>query len=155
MTHKAIIRSDRTIAKIFKRLMGREYLLGGSGKTNGAPFDCWGMLNEYIRLRYSHDIYSNLGKYNEIAHNYITSYIEEPNALLSNIKDLLEERFNKIGAAFKRGGDIIVTSSKAVLTLGIYGGNDILLITSPNTGCIVMNLSLYDDCFVYRDPKIA
>lgn len=151
---KAAIRSDKNIANIFRRLQGRTYLLGGSGLMNDEPFDCWGMLNEYVRLRYTYDIYSDLGTFSDIAHDYVHLYEGEPDGVVSKIKNFLDEYFNAVEVPYKRGGDIIYAISDSSPALGIYGGNDIFLITSPNTGCIIMNLSFYDSCHVYREPKV-
>ena len=139
---------------VVRSFLGREYKLGGDGENFGEPFDCWGMIREYVKLRYRVDI--NKFKDNYVSEPYEQVYDELQNSAIYLIKELIDDNFIKVVYNYKMPGDIVfAVSGEDVMSVGIYGGNNVFVITTEATGCITIGMNFYKIKDVYRWPLLS
>lgn len=150
---KRVKSSYLSINKVFKILRGRKYSLGGNGKKMGRPLDCWGLFVEYCNLRYGLNI---LGYENEfpLMSNYKKEYELNPKKVINEFKLFLENKFCIISISRMMSGDVLYVTieeeKEKTDVIGIYGGNGAFLITSPDSGSTIVNLSYYNLESAYR-----
>lgn len=138
-------------------LLGRAYKLGGNGKENGLPFDCWGMINEYVRLRYSCELDPPSDEYP--VENYKDYYSDAPEKVMSVFAQFMDEFFIKVNIEYRTAGDILLVATKdddflkrKHPTIGIYGGQGTFIVTLGKVGCVSINLNYYNVESAYRWP---
>jgi hypothetical protein len=132
-----------------QRLQGRSFLLGGNGKDPGKPFDCFGMLVEYCYIRYGIDLYAKFSdKYP--FDDYAEDYKKDTGLTLCQLSLFLDRVFVKVGLGYIVPGDILFLSYEDKRFIGINVGLQRVLITSPETGCIILGSEYYNIEEAYR-----
>lgn len=134
---------------VFRCMLGREYKLGGDGADIEGKFDCLGMLVEYTKRRYKKDILSRIEQYTD---DYVTLYKTSKDAAIDALKGMLDREYIAIVKEYKLPGDIVLAELSYGLTLGIYGGNSHMMITSEQTGCTTIGTNFYNIVRAYRWP---
>ena len=145
------IHSSLGLAYIFRVMLDREYRLGGDGKTIGEPFDCFGMIVEYLKLRYKYDILQISSEYCD---DYVAYYKISKEVIFSILKTLLGDTLLNIVPVYKMPGDIIYARADNQVSVGVYGGNGVLMISSERTGCVSIGINFYEIESVYRWPLL-
>lgn len=133
-------------------MKGRPYLFGGNGEEKSKPFDCFGMVVEYFKLRYSIDllfIHSTMG-YNFYTYSKLQEY-----EVMDLFEQYLSEAFVKVDPAYKLPGDILWCEADGRGSASINLGNKLMLITSPKTNCDIIQTTYYEIKDAYRWPQLS
>jgi len=139
------------LGKVVPVLMGRKYLYGGNGEKQGEPFDCFGLIIEYNKLRYSIDLLTRHKDYEHDLFNY-TDFCEE--TLKELFHTYLLEKFLMVVPSYKIPGDLLWCEAEGKGTVGINLGNKNMLVTSPETDCVSVSTSYYEIKEAYRCPLL-
>jgi hypothetical protein len=155
MTEKRIYRNvelkaKHTLKSVVKSLKGRPYRLGGNGEVMGSPFDCFGMLVEYCRLRYSYDLLNNSKIKSHNVSTYKKSYTCSHIIAQNEFKEALCETFCLVNKHYMMPGHLVWFSLEDKEFLGIYCGNQTALVTSKETGCTMIGTEHYKIEKVFR-----
>lgn len=142
----------QTLLHILPGFKGRKYEWGGNGKIIGDPFDCFGMLVEYTKLRNTFDILE-LHSDSDYDFDGYTGY--EETFAMEMFHSYLNEYFIRVVPSYKMAGDIISCRVDSRRTIGIYLGKKKMLITSPKTNCIIIPTEHYDIRNAYRWPLLS
>jgi cell wall-associated NlpC family hydrolase len=137
---------------VIPALKGREYKWGGNGEINGEPFDCFGMIVEYVKLRKSINI---LEEHSDKGYDFFNYSQMDDYLAMGIFKDYLSECFLNVNIAYKVPGDILYCEYEDTGTVGIYLGNGNMLVTSPRTNCIVVPTEYYELKGAYRWPLLS
>ncbi len=147
------IRSKKlTLGKVVPVLKGRPYLLGGNGEFLNEPFDCFGMIVEYIKLTYSIDL---LATHSDRGYDFFGYTDKSEYEVMLLLEQYLSESFVKVVPSYKLPGDIFWCTTDGKGTAGIYLGNTLMLITSPKTNCDIIQTTYYEIEDVYRWPQLS
>lgn len=139
----------KTLIGIVPVLKGRQYKMGGNGSVRGNPFDCFGMLVEYCKLRLGIDV---LKDHADQGFDFF-GYSDLSNDVSSSIfNEYLNKCFLSVVPSYKRSGDILWCETDKGSALGIYLGNGSMLITAPKINCDIISTRYYKIESVYRCP---
>jgi cell wall-associated NlpC family hydrolase len=152
MTTKKRAIPKQNLLRIIPTLKGREYRWGGNGKVVGDPFDCFGMLVEYTKLRRSFDI---LVQHKNSVYAFEGYRKFEDSFAMEMFQSYLNSYFLEVALPYKQPGDIISCKSDSRLTIGIYLGKKKMLITAPETNCIIISTEHYNIRKAYRWPLVS
>lgn len=147
--------AKQTVLKATNSLKGRPYKLGGNGSVLGEDFDCFGMLVEYCKNRYARDILSYEIATKYPVNNYEELYNGSYTAAMEVFKSFVKNCFLKIVPEYIMSGDIILVSADDKECFAIYCSNQVMLVTAPETGCVVVSLDQYKMKDVYRWPQLS
>ncbi len=140
-------RHQLILNKVIPVLNGRSYLLGGNGEISGTPFDCFGMVVEYCKLRYGLNLLEIHSDENYDFYGYKEKSEVERMILFKAYLDMF---FVKILLPYKTAGDVLWCETEGLGTAGIYLGNNLMLITCPETNCDVISTTYYEIKGAYR-----
>lgn len=141
-----------TLGKVVPVLKGRTYLFGGNGAYPNEPFDCFGMIVEYIKLSYNVDL---LVLHSDRGYDFFEYANKLEPEVMALFERYLSESFLPVVPSYKVPGDILWCEADGKGTSGIYLGNKLMLITSPETDCDIIQTTYYDIKDVYRWPQLS
>lgn len=136
-------------------MLGRPYKFGGNGETTGEPFDCFGMLVEYERLRFGSDI---LKLYEHLDFPFFTYKNNDETAHfyeMGILKEYLDKCFIRVAVNYILPGDILWTSAEGNNALGIYLGSQKMMVTAPEFNCVTMPTEYYKIEDAYRWLRLS
>lgn len=140
----------RTFRESVRALLGRPYELGGSGRVKGDPFDCFGMMVEHIYLMYGVDLYLSCDRDKYNIDGWPKSYVTSRDHTMSLFNSFLNDTFESIQLGFLFSGDFVWSMVGSEQSFGLYCGLQRMLITTPETGCIIVGSEHYDIKEAYR-----
>lgn len=146
-----IVKPRLTLAKTLSQLVGRPYKLGGNGRVNGEPIDCFGLVVEYSKIRYGIDPCDLTDQYDY--NDYADLYENDREDAFNMLRFFLNDTFVTVKVKFRLPGDIIICSAEDKESVAIYTGNQSMVVTTPEKGCHVMNTYYYSKIGAYRWPK--
>lgn len=140
------------LPKIVLALKDREYKFGGNGEIVGDPFDCFGMLVEYYKLKSDIDI---LEQHKGKGYDFFSYHKLPDEIVMETFANYLSNLFLPVVVSYRLPGDILKCKYNDMNTIGIFLGNGNMLITSPKTNCIVISTSYYEIEGAYRWPLLS
>jgi hypothetical protein len=136
--------------KIVAAMLGREYKFGGNGETIGNPFDCFGMLVEYQKLKFGADLLSLHKGFDYPFFSYQRMADHKHLLMLSTFKEYLDRCFVKINLGYILPGDILWAKADEKETSGIYLGGQKMMVTAPVINCTTIPTEYYEIKDAYR-----
>lgn len=140
----------QSLSKVISAMMGRGYKFGGNGETIGNDFDCFGMLVEYVKLRYGLNILELQKGLDLPFFTYKEKDLYSHIFLMTKLKEYLDKYFSKILLPYILPGDIIWAEADALDSMGIYLGSQRLLVTAPEVNCTTIPTEYYELKDAYR-----
>jgi len=140
----------KPIGKVVVSMIGRKYEFGGNGKNIGDPFDCFGMLVEYEKIRFGVDLLDRHGHLDFPFFTYKDKEIFPHAFLMEDLKSYLDKCFTKVLVPYILPGDIIWTEADGLNSVGIYLGAQKMLVTAPEVDCITVPTEYYELKDAYR-----
>lgn len=137
---------------IVPELKDRKYKWGGNGEIKGDPFDCFGLLVEFCKLRKSIDI---LDVHSDKGYDFYNYHKFSEKVAMNMFVSYLSECFLPIVLSYKVPGDVLRCKYEDRDTVGIFLGNGEMLITSPKTNCIIIPTEYYEVRRAYRWPLLS
>jgi cell wall-associated NlpC family hydrolase len=145
-------KSKQSVSKAVKPLLNRKYELGGNGTTPGGSFDCFGMMVEYIYYRFGVKLFDLHSKENFNFHGYATSFKVKPVETKKELLKYLENCFLRVATNYIMSGDLLWCETDNIEFVGVYCGNQRMVITTPETGCVVIGTEHYNIKDSFRCP---
>jgi cell wall-associated NlpC family hydrolase len=142
----------RNVKEVIRAMVGRPYAFGGNGSVPGAPFDCFGMVIEYCRLRYGVDILKVQTTMDYRVDSYVERYNDSREATLEEYHNFLKDTLSRVAIGYLFAGDVVWSYADAVESVGIYCGLQKMLIAAPETNCVVISSEFYKIQEAYRCP---
>lgn len=137
------IKETKKSVNAINSIRGRGYELGGNGSNENAPFDCFGMVVEYCRLKYDKDALKIARENDFPVDTYCLIYKNDPDYSKILFKVYLDRCFLKIAIPYLVIGDIVVCEADDEFTIGIYCGGQKMLVTMPDKGCFLIGTEHY------------
>lgn len=140
----------RNFRDVVSALLGRAYVLGGNGSVKGDPFDCFGMMVECIYLRYGVDLYVSCDRNKHDIDGWAKSYEVSREETMSLFNSFLKDIFQSVPLGFLFAGDFVWSTIDEKQTFGLYCGLQRMLVTTQETGCVLIGSEGYNIKEAYR-----
>jgi hypothetical protein len=132
-----------------KQTAGLKYRLGAQYSNEEKEVDCFGMIRRFLYLRYRASLPL------EFEGRPDTEYYEEWQgdklALINILIDYFSLHFSPVALGYNVAGDIIVADEGLeTVTIGIYGGNNAMLVSAQGSGTVMVAISSYTISRIFR-----